>query len=302
MKFLAVIVALMTCGLGCSDEESDGPKSPIILVPSPSPEPGAEPAPSPEPAANPEPDAEPEGVVEPEPEGLCGEGCIYSMDGECDDGGPNAEFAECELGTDCADCGPRDGMCVADCIGRACGSDGCGGECGSCGNGVACVNGECEGVCSADCDGRRCGDDGCGGLCGTCVGDESCNNGQCEGGCTPNCANRECGSNGCGGTCGSCSANARCDFGRCEATVNIGGRCDLCDDIFEAQGQCFAGGQQVVGVCGGVTAGDPRDIPWCRRGPEAARGYCTVRCSNGGCPDGYICRATGAGVDGCLQD
>ena len=28
-------------------------------------------------------------------------------DGTCDDGGPGAEYSFCELGTDCADCGPR---------------------------------------------------------------------------------------------------------------------------------------------------------------------------------------------------
>ena len=31
----------------------------------------------------------------------------WAGDGACDDGGPGAEFAECDLGTDCTDCGPR---------------------------------------------------------------------------------------------------------------------------------------------------------------------------------------------------
>ena len=39
--------------------------------------------------------------------GLCYEDCSYSGDGDCDDGGPGAEFSSCELGTDCIDCGAR---------------------------------------------------------------------------------------------------------------------------------------------------------------------------------------------------
>ena len=40
-------------------------------------------------------------------EGLCTETCVFSNDGGCDDGGPGASFSLCDLGTDCADCGPR---------------------------------------------------------------------------------------------------------------------------------------------------------------------------------------------------
>jgi hypothetical protein len=39
--------------------------------------------------------------------GLCQDTCNFSGDGACDDGGPNASFNVCELGTDCTDCGPR---------------------------------------------------------------------------------------------------------------------------------------------------------------------------------------------------
>ncbi len=38
---------------------------------------------------------------------LCQNTCPFADDGECDDGGPGALFAECTLGTDCGDCGPR---------------------------------------------------------------------------------------------------------------------------------------------------------------------------------------------------
>jgi hypothetical protein len=40
--------------------------------------------------------------------GLCIDTCIYTDDGDCDDGGPNSDFSLCEYGTDCADCGVRD--------------------------------------------------------------------------------------------------------------------------------------------------------------------------------------------------
>ena len=47
-------------------------------------------------------------------------------DGECDDGGPGAAYAGCELGTDCTDCGPR----------------GCDDE-HPCEDGLVCRNGRC---------------------------------------------------------------------------------------------------------------------------------------------------------------
>ena len=38
-------------------------------------------------------------------EHACDNTCFYSRDGKCDDGGYGAEFHECALGSDCADCG-----------------------------------------------------------------------------------------------------------------------------------------------------------------------------------------------------
>jgi len=38
---------------------------------------------------------------------LCENTCTYYGDGECDDGGPGADWDLCTYGTDCADCGPR---------------------------------------------------------------------------------------------------------------------------------------------------------------------------------------------------
>ncbi|MEM7604577.1 MAG: hypothetical protein AAF411_04405 [Myxococcota bacterium] len=37
----------------------------------------------------------------------CTNTCNTANDGECDDGGPNSLYSVCDLGTDCADCGPR---------------------------------------------------------------------------------------------------------------------------------------------------------------------------------------------------
>ena len=37
----------------------------------------------------------------------CDESCHYATDDWCDDGGPGAEYGECDLNTDCTDCGVR---------------------------------------------------------------------------------------------------------------------------------------------------------------------------------------------------
>jgi hypothetical protein len=48
------------------------------------------------------------GGSEPEPPpGGCDDTCFFAGDDECDDGGPDSITSECELGTDCMDCGPR---------------------------------------------------------------------------------------------------------------------------------------------------------------------------------------------------
>ena len=37
----------------------------------------------------------------------CSNTCVSATDGDCDDGGPGAEYTACSLGTDCVDCGSR---------------------------------------------------------------------------------------------------------------------------------------------------------------------------------------------------
>jgi hypothetical protein len=39
----------------------------------------------------------------------CDDMCGAASDGDCDDGGPGAEYSSCQIGTDCTDCGPRTG-------------------------------------------------------------------------------------------------------------------------------------------------------------------------------------------------
>jgi hypothetical protein len=39
--------------------------------------------------------------------GLCNNNCAYTYDGQCDDGGINAEYLDCDFGSDCYDCGTR---------------------------------------------------------------------------------------------------------------------------------------------------------------------------------------------------
>jgi hypothetical protein len=70
-----------------------------------------------------------------------------------------------EVGVDLA---AEDVLCVPDCEGKECGSDGCGGQCASCNPGVACIMNTC--ACTPECEGRECGIDGCGGFCGHCTG------------------------------------------------------------------------------------------------------------------------------------
>jgi hypothetical protein len=41
-------------------------------------------------------------------EPICENTCLWAGDGECDDGGPGADWDLCEYGTDCQDCGPRE--------------------------------------------------------------------------------------------------------------------------------------------------------------------------------------------------
>lgn len=74
------------------------------------------------------------------------------------------------------DAGPDANVCVPDCAGRACGSDGCGGTCGACSGGAACMAGVCLDTCPANSSpsGDSCACDAgyaVGPACGSCIPD-----------------------------------------------------------------------------------------------------------------------------------
>ncbi len=66
---------------------------------------------------------------------MCTNTCNSANDGECDDGGPGAQYSVCSLGTDCGDCGPRNG-------GAAAGGGSTGGQCTNTCNSAN--DGECD--------------------------------------------------------------------------------------------------------------------------------------------------------------
>lgn len=78
---------------------------------------------------------------------MCEDTCLFAYDGECDDGGPGADWSMCDLGTDCADCGPREvvtsGMCDDSCLFAAdgyCDDGGPGSEFSLCALGTDCTD------------------------------------------------------------------------------------------------------------------------------------------------------------------
>ena len=116
-----------------------------------------------------------------------------------------------------------DGVCVPDCEGKTCGSDGCSESCGECPASQACVDGNCE-------VGGECGNDNCesseGETCMTCPGDCICSPEQActpNGCCTADCSQADCGDDGCGGSCGECSGTLVC----ADVGLEHGGLCVL---------------------------------------------------------------------------
>ncbi len=128
---------------------------------------------------------------EPEIVPGCSDSCDWASDGVCDDGGEGAAFSGCDYGTDCADCGPREGWtppkpgtCQTDsdcddddarCVHGGCVND------PTCGEEETCVGGTCV-QCVAD---WECDD----GL--FCNGWEECADGICVAGGLP-CDDEEC--------------------------------------------------------------------------------------------------------------
>ena len=86
------------------------------------------------------------------PGSVCVEICNWSSDGDCDDGGPGAEYSDCGYGADCFDCGVRQGQppatppgtaCVENCNWSSdgdCDDGGPGAEYAACGYGADCID------------------------------------------------------------------------------------------------------------------------------------------------------------------
>ena len=109
-------------------------------------------------------------------------------------------------------------VCVPDCEGKGCGTDGCGGSCGECAEGEVCSDESM--CCSPNCEGKSCGEsDGCGGTCTACPEGEICRDDTnvC---CKPCCEGKECGGNCCGGNCGECPLplHFACQDYKCKST------------------------------------------------------------------------------------
>ena len=176
-----------------------------------------------------------------------------------DDGTPCDDGWEC-LGGVC--------ICVPDCEGKDCDSDGCEGSCGVC-QGIQdlCVVGLC--VCQAACENKDCGPDGCSGTCGECLGvQDLCLEGGCV--CIPDCTDKLCGSNGCDGDCGQCPGDQE---------VCVEGACVCVPDCEDKE----CGSDGCTGNCGSCTG--PQE--------ECVEGLCVCQ------PD---CGGKECGVDGCGEE
>ena len=87
---------------------SDAPMPPLPpRPPTPSLPPAMPPAPPTQPLPPSMPPALPPPPMPPHTPHICVETCIYASDGDCDDGGPGAEYSACAYGTDCINCGYR---------------------------------------------------------------------------------------------------------------------------------------------------------------------------------------------------
>ncbi len=82
---------------------------------------------------------------------VCTDTCQFAGDGECDDGGPGADYAVCDYGTDCTDCGARDArtapvggeLCLNSCrfaFDGECDDGGPGSQYSECGIGTDCAD------------------------------------------------------------------------------------------------------------------------------------------------------------------
>ncbi|HJL18008.1 MAG TPA: hypothetical protein RMH99_20250 [Sandaracinaceae bacterium LLY-WYZ-13_1] len=142
----------------------------------------------------PEPTTDETDEAEPHPGGSCTDTCVYAGDGDCDDGGPGADYALCAYGSDCTDCGPRGTTADAEPTGAL--GDSCG-SVSECASGLSCLGSVSQPAahccvpagssCGAgsdccgymDCLGGRCA---CRSAGRACLDDADCCSGACHGG------------------------------------------------------------------------------------------------------------------------
>jgi hypothetical protein len=238
-------------------------------------------------------------------DGFCGAGggqCVQCADGQdCHQGACLCDGQSCNGCCDGTTCrtGNADSACGAN-----------GGVCGQCGDGETCRNGSCQPVCVPNCQGKTCGSDGCSGSCGTCPVGKSCSNGTCVG-CS---SDDECLDAGpceqafCEpdprtfrGRCtypkipGCCVTNGDCRLAPCDVSVVCSNNtcvhtsacfgCNVCDPI---TGGCKPNCPQCQ-YCGpgGICKADPDK----QRQPCTRPGNIAGTCDNGTCgctPDGEL--------------
>ena len=78
------------------------PPAPLLGYSPPPPRAPPTPPSPPAPPSTPKPSPPP-----PAPVYACSDVCQFATDASCDDGGPSSQFATCNFGQDCTDCGPR---------------------------------------------------------------------------------------------------------------------------------------------------------------------------------------------------
>jgi hypothetical protein len=166
-------------------------------------------------------------------------------------------------------------------------------------------------VCMPDCEGKSCGSDGCGGDCGLCSsssGGSTCMDNSCVWADWGDCLGKQCGPDGMGGSCGTCSAGWVCaTYGKCQPEQ---GGCDA----VPAGGLCMAGwvvrceaGLLTYQECAFETCETDPDTQEARCTPVPCLPRCFGRtCGDDGC--GGSCGACGAGevcredLGGCLPE
>ena len=103
---------------------------------------------------------------------LCGNSCELAYDGQCDDGGPDADSSECVIGSDCADCGKRSLTQMPGTYGSSCMGDA---DCSSEPDAYCARAGICTRTCTKHSD--------CG--CASGIKDGDIAGGECQAQCLP---------------------------------------------------------------------------------------------------------------------